>query len=137
MVIPTPSRCTRPLKRSTRPLVCGVYGLVLRCSTFSWRQASSKPSAVKQDPRSVSTCVTLNGNARTASFRKATAVEMRQKVRDHEGEVIQGKAGGLAQGADDRPLLVRGLPGQLVRPAAMVLAVLGPAFAPLADSLGA
>ena len=31
-------------------------------------------SAVKQEPLSVSTCVTRNGKARTASFRKATAL---------------------------------------------------------------
>ena len=65
------------------------------------------------------------------------AVEMRQEVRDDEGQVIERKAGGLAQGADDRPLLIRGFPGQLVRPAAMVLAVLCTALAPFADGLGA
>jgi hypothetical protein len=31
---------------------------------------------------------------------------MRQEVRDHEGEIIERKAGGLAQGADDRPLFL-------------------------------
>jgi hypothetical protein len=36
----------------------GVWGLVLRCSTPSSRQAFPKPSAVKQLPRSVSTRVT-------------------------------------------------------------------------------
>ena len=46
------------------------------------------------------------------------AVEMRQEVGDHEGQVIERKAGGLAQGADDGPLLLGGFPGQLVRPAA-------------------
>src|SRR5215213_3099281 len=219
MVIPRTSRCTRPLKRSTRPLVCGVYGLVLRCSTFSWRQASSKASAVKHEPRSVSTCVTLKGKAPIASFRKATAlvvssssltarctkpraavdrhiqkalaalaigglqlrqvldvhvheaevvvlegpalpfallcrrqaaeplrledavdriaVEMRQEVRDDEGQIIEGEAGGQAQGTDDGTLFLGGFPGQLVRPAGVVRAVLGPAFAPLADGLGA
>ena len=65
------------------------------------------------------------------------AVEMRQEVRDDEGQIIERKAGGLAQSTDDRPLFLRGFPGQLVRPAAMVLAVLHPAFAPLADGLGA
>jgi hypothetical protein len=62
---------------------------------------------------------------------------MRQEVRDHEGEVIERKAGGLPQGADDGAFLVGGFPGQLVRPAAMVLAVMGAALAPLADGLGA
>jgi hypothetical protein len=65
------------------------------------------------------------------------AVEMRQEVADHEGEVIQRKAGGLAQSTDDRALFFRGFPGQLVRPTAMVLAVLRPTFAPLADGFGA
>lgn len=32
------------------------------------------------------------------------AVEMRQKVRDHEGEVIKRKAAGLPQGADENGL---------------------------------
>ena len=65
------------------------------------------------------------------------AVEMRQEVRDDEGQIVERKAGGLAQGADDRPLLLRGFPGQRVRPAGMVLAVLHPTFAPFADGLGA
>ena len=65
------------------------------------------------------------------------AVEMRQEVRDDEGQIVERKAGGLAQGADDGALLLRGFPGQLVRPAAMVLAVLGSALAPFADGLGA
>ena len=34
------------------------------------------------------------------------AVEMRQEVRDDEGEIVERKAGGLAQGADDGPLLL-------------------------------
>jgi len=62
---------------------------------------------------------------------------MRQEVRDHEGEVIERKAGSPPQGADNRALLVRGLPGQLVRSTAMVLAVLGAALAPFADGFGA
>jgi hypothetical protein len=40
---------------------------------------------------------------------------MRQEVRDDEGEVIQRKAGRAAHSADDRPLLLRGFPGQLVQ----------------------
>nr|WP_201864160.1 hypothetical protein [Microvirga soli] len=59
-------------------------------------------------------------------------VEMRQ-----DGEVIERKAGGLAQAADDGALLVRGLPRQLVWPAGVVLAVLCPAFAQPADGLDA
>src|SRR5215213_5841122 len=64
----------RPLKRSTMPLVLGVEGRVLRCSTPSVRHAASNPAAVKHDPPSVSTCVTWKGKARTASLRKATAL---------------------------------------------------------------
>jgi hypothetical protein len=41
-------------------------------------------------------------------------------VRDHEGEVIERKAGGAAQGADDGPLLLTGLPGRFVRPGGAV-----------------
>jgi hypothetical protein len=63
------------------------------------------------------------------------AVEMRQEMRDHEGEVIERKAGGAAQRTDDRPLFLGGFPGQRVRPAGAVLAVCGPALAPLADRL--
>ena len=52
------------------------------------------------------------------------AVEMRQEVRDDEGQIIERKAGRAAQSTDDGPLFLRGFPGQLVRPAAVVLAVL-------------
>jgi hypothetical protein len=38
------------------------------------RQAFSTPSAVKQEPRSVSTRVIRNGKAASASSRKATAL---------------------------------------------------------------
>jgi hypothetical protein len=38
------------------------------------RQSFSKPSAVKQEPRSVSTCVTRNGKAASASSKKALAL---------------------------------------------------------------
>ena len=65
------------------------------------------------------------------------AVEMRQEVRDHKREIIERKAGGLPQGADDRPLFLCGFPGQPVRPAAVILAVVGTALAPFADGLGA
>src|SRR5215207_5208504 len=71
--MPSPSRWIRPLKRSTMPFVRGVEGRVLRWVTPSFWQAASNPSAVKQEPRSVSTWVTWKGKARTASFRKATA----------------------------------------------------------------
>ena len=64
------------------------------------------------------------------------AVQVGQDVGDHEGEVIEGEAGGLPQGADDRPLLLAGLPGQLVRPGRAVQTGLGPALAPAADGLG-
>jgi hypothetical protein len=63
-------------------------------------------------------------------------VQMRQKVADHKGEVIQRKAGGPPQRAHKGPLLLGGFPGQLVRAARVVLAVGCPALAPLADGLG-
>src|SRR5215212_5583406 len=63
-------------------------------------------------------------------------IEMRQKVGDHEGAVIQRKAGRTTQGADDGPLFLGGFPGQLVRPAGVVLTVVRPALTPLADGLG-
>jgi transposase len=65
------------------------------------------------------------------------AVEMGQEVRDDEGQIIERKAGRAAQSTDNGPLFLRGFPGQLVRPAAVVLAVLSSALAPLADGLGA
>jgi hypothetical protein len=65
------------------------------------------------------------------------AVEVRQEVGDHEGEVVEREAGGAAQGADDRPFLVAGLPGQLAGAAGAVPALGRPALAPLADGLGA
>src|SRR4051812_17742406 len=170
------------------------------------RQSFSKPSAVKQLPRSVSACVTRKEKAASAASRKATAlasvsssltarctererrsmatnrkrlrhapsavrslgrcftsrctkpssyslnfaaargledavdvvpVEVRQDVADHEGEVIQREAGGATQRADHKALLLARLPGQLMRATGAVPALRRPAFAPLADSLGA
>ena len=47
-VMPSPSRSTRPLKRSTLPVVWGVQGLVRRGCTFSSRQVASTAWAGKQ-----------------------------------------------------------------------------------------
>jgi hypothetical protein len=52
------------------------------------------------------------------------AVQIRQEVAHHEGQVIERKAGGAAQDTDDGALLVCGFPGQRVRPAGAVLAIL-------------
>src|SRR5215204_926407 len=60
----------------------------------------------------------------------AVAVEMRQEVAHHEAEVIEGKAGGPAQGTDDGPLLVCGLPGQRVGAAGAIPAGIRAALAP-------
>jgi len=65
------------------------------------------------------------------------AAEVGQEVGDDEGEVVEREAGGAAQLAHDRPLLLARLPGQLARPAGAVAAVGRPALAPLADGLGA
>ena len=62
---------------------------------------------------------------------------MRQEVGDDEGEIVEWEARGTAQGADDRPFLVTGLPGQLVRPAGAVPAISHTTLAPFADGLGA
>src|SRR4051794_11394797 len=62
----------------------------------------------------------------TLGFQDAGArvtVQVGQEVADHKGEVIQRKAGGPPQRAHKGPLFVRGLPGQLVRPAGAVLTV--------------
>jgi hypothetical protein len=64
-------------------------------------------------------------------------LEVRQEMRDDEGEVVEREAGGLAQLADHRALLLGRDPGQLVRPGGAVLAGIDPALAPLADGLGA
>jgi hypothetical protein len=77
--------------------------------------------------------------AQTLGFQDAVdrvPIEMRQKVGDHKGQVIQGKARRTTQGADDGPLLLGGFPGQLVRPAGVVLTVGRATLAPLADRLG-
>ena len=63
-------------------------------------------------------------------------VQMRQKVADHKGEVIQRKARRTPQGADNGALLFGGFPGQLVRAAGVVLTVGRTALTPLADRLG-
>src|SRR5215211_4867515 len=64
------------------------------------------------------------------------AIEMRQKVGDHKGQVIQRKAGCATQRTNNGPLLLTRFPGKLVRAAGVVLAIGGPALAPLADRLG-
>src|SRR5215203_4627716 len=51
------------------------------------------------------------------------AIEMRQEVGDHKGEIIQRTARRTPQGADDGPLFVRCFPGELMRAARVVLAV--------------
>ena len=55
-------------------------------------------------------------------------VQMRQKVADHKGEVIQGKAGCATQRTDNGALLLSCFPGQLVRAAGAVLTVRCPAL---------
>src|SRR3954454_9240506 len=67
----------------------------------------------------------------------AVAIEVRQKMRDDEGKVIQRKVGAPAQSADHRTFFLGRLPGQLVRSGEMILAVLGTALAPLTEGLGA
>src|SRR5829696_8269018 len=61
---------------------------------------------------------------------------MRQEMGDDEGEVVEREPGGMAQRTDDGALLLTGLPRQRVGPGRAVLAVGGPALAPLADGLG-
>ena len=51
------------------------------------------------------------------------AVEVRQEVADHEGDVIQREAGVATQCADHGALLLARLPGQLVRAAGAVPAL--------------
>src|SRR4051794_1014430 len=77
--------------------------------------------------------------AQALGFRDAVArvkVRVGQDGGAKTGEVIQGKAGGPPQRAHNGPLFVRGLPGQLVRAARVVLAVRRTALTPLADGLG-
>jgi hypothetical protein len=77
--------------------------------------------------------------AQTLGFQNAVdrvTVQVGQEVRDHKGEIIERKAGGPPQRARNGPLFVRGLPGQLVRPAGAVLTVRRTALTPLADGLG-
>ena len=67
----------------------------------------------------------------------AVAVKMRQEVRHHEGQVVEGKVRALPQGADHSPLFVRGLPRKVMGAGRAVLARVGSSLAPFADSLGA
>ena len=67
----------------------------------------------------------------------AVAVEVRQEMRDDEGEVVEGEIGRASQGADDGALLFGRLPGQPVRAGGAVEAIRGAALAPLAHGLGA
>ena len=63
-------------------------------------------------------------------------VQVRQEVREDEGEIVEGKACAAAERAHDGALLIGGFPRQLVRPGGAVLAVGRSALAPLADGLG-
>ena len=71
--MPSTALPTRPLKRSTMPLVCGDRGRVWRYAAPSSAQARAK-RGVKQLPLSVSTWVSRNGKAAAASRRKAIAL---------------------------------------------------------------
>ncbi len=71
--MPSTSPPTRPLNRSTMPLVWGEYGLVCRYSAPSSWQTLAK-AGVKQLPLSVSTWVRRKGKAAAASRRKAMAL---------------------------------------------------------------
>src|SRR4051794_10395228 len=53
-------------------------------------------------------------------------VQVRQDMREDEGEVVEREASGAAQRADDGTLFLTGLPGQLVGSRRAVLAVGGP-----------
>jgi hypothetical protein len=64
------------------------------------------------------------------------AVQVRQDLGDHKGEVVEGKARGLPQGTDNGPLLLAGRPGQLGGPGRAVPTGSGAALAPDADGLG-
>src|ERR1700752_940454 len=67
----------------------------------------------------------------------AVAIEVRQEVRDDEGEVIEREVGGAAQGADNGPFLFAGLPWQPMGACRVVQAVRRAPLAPLAHGLGA
>src|SRR5438309_8640949 len=67
----------------------------------------------------------------------AVTIEVWQKMRDHEGEIVQDKVRDPAQSADHRAFFLGRLPGQLVWPGGMILAILDTALPPLADRLGA
>ena len=66
----------------------------------------------------------------------AVAIEMWQEMRHDKRQVIEREVGDPAQRADNGALLLRCLPGQLVRPRRVVQAVCRTALAPLADGLG-
>src|SRR3954465_14010789 len=66
----------------------------------------------------------------------SVAVEMRQEMGDDKRQVIEGEVAHPTQRADNGPLRLGCLPGQLVRPRRMVQAVCRTTLAPLADGLG-
>src|SRR3954465_8506599 len=104
-----------------------------RCFTSTW----TKPS-------SYSLNLLAGGRGRPAAQPRrledavdVVAVEVREEVPDHEGQVVEREAGRAAQLAPHGALVPARLPGQLVRTSGAVEAVPGPALAPLADALGA
>ena len=67
----------------------------------------------------------------------AVAIEMRQEVGGHKGEVVEGEVRRPSQGADDGPLFLARLPGQPMWPGRVVLAVRRATLPPFANGLGA
>jgi hypothetical protein len=67
----------------------------------------------------------------------AVTIEMRQKMRDAEGKVIQSEVGDPAQSADHGTGFFCGLPRQLVRARGVIETVLHTTLTPLADGFGA
>ena len=63
----------------------------------------------------------------------AVTVEMGQKMRDHEGEIVQGEVRAPAQGADHGAFFFCGLPRQLVRASGVIQTIVDTTFAPLAN----
>src|SRR4051794_22901416 len=67
----------------------------------------------------------------------AVTIEVRQKMRDDEGKVIQSEVGDPAQSADHGPFFFGGLPRQLVRARGVIETVLHTTLTPLADGFSA
>src|SRR3954469_8958537 len=64
-------------------------------------------------------------------------IQVREKMSNHKGEIVQSKVGNPAQRADHGAFFLARFPGQLMWPGGMILAILATALPPFTHGFGA